>query len=92
MLEPLETTNIALGIHEAPHSRSHTMPPNLEHRFALRAYLSKDNICDLQAIRSGPRNYIAAITGGFLKGEGLDAELLPGGADWMSVRHVTVLM
>ena len=63
-------------------------PPTLEKHFTLRAYLAKENIYDLQSIRSGPRRYIAAVVGGFLKSEGgLEAELLPGGADWMSVCH-----
>lgn len=61
------------------------MAPNLEKRFTMRAYLSKDNILDLAAIRSGPRRIIAAVVGGFIKGEGLDAEIVPGGSDWMMV-------
>jgi hypothetical protein len=64
-------------------------PPNLEKHFTLRAYLSKDNIYDLQSIQNGPRRYIATVVGGFIKGEGLEAELLPGGADWMSVCHLS---
>jgi hypothetical protein len=57
------------------------MAPTLEKHSTMRAYISKDNIFDLQAIRSGLRRYIAAVVGGFIKGEGLEAELLPGGAN-----------
>ena len=59
--------------------------PKLEKRFTMRIYLSKENTHDLGAMRNGPRRYIAAITRGSIKGEGLEAEILPGGADWVSV-------
>jgi hypothetical protein len=61
-------------------------PPKLEKHFTMRIYLSKENIHDLGAMRNGPHRHIAAITRGFIKGEGLEAEILPGGADWVSVR------
>jgi hypothetical protein len=59
--------------------------PKLEKHFTMRIYLSKENIHDLGAMRNGPHRHIAAITRGFIKGEGLEAEILPGGADWVSV-------
>ncbi|GAB7331739.1 hypothetical protein MBLNU13_g03711t1 [Cladosporium sp. NU13] len=71
-------------------------PPKLEKRFTMRIYLSKDNTHDLGAMRNGPHRYIAAITRGSIKGEGFEAALLPGGADWVSldpstgVSHVDV--
>jgi hypothetical protein len=68
------------------------MAPTLEKHSTMRAYLSKDNIYDLQAIRSGSRRHIAAVVGGFIKGEGLEAELLPSGADWMSIRVTLTLI
>jgi len=60
--------------------------PKLEKHFTMRIYLSKENIYDLGAMRNGPHRHIAAITRGFIKGEGVEAEILPGGADWVSVR------
>ena len=60
-------------------------PPKLEKRFTMRIFLSQENTHDLGAMRNGPRRYIAAITRGSIKGEGIEAELLPGGADWVSV-------
>lgn len=51
----------------------------------MRIYLSKENTHSLGAMRNGPHRYIAAIAGGFIKGEGIEAEILPGGADWVSV-------
>jgi hypothetical protein len=59
--------------------------PKLEKHFTMRIYLSEENIYDLGAMRNGPHRHIAAITRGFIKGEGLEAEILPGGADWVSV-------
>lgn len=59
--------------------------PKLEKHFTMRIYLSKENIHDLEAIRNGPHRFIAAITRGSIKGEGLEAEILPGGVDWVMV-------
>ena len=68
------------------HTHAHTMAvPKLEKHFTMRIYLCKENIYDLKAMRNGPHRHIAAITRGFIKGEGFEAEILPGGADWVSV-------
>lgn len=48
----------------------------------MRGYLSTENILDLKSIRSGPSRLIIPITGGFIKGPGVEAEILPSGADW----------
>ena len=61
------------------------MAPKLEQRFTMRIYLSKGNTHGLGAMRNGPHRYIAAITSGFIKGEGVEGEILPGGADWVMV-------
>lgn len=51
----------------------------------MRINLSKENTHGLGAMRNGPHRHIAAITSGFIKGEGVEAEILPGGADWVMV-------
>jgi hypothetical protein len=58
--------------------------PKLEKHFTMRINLSPEHVYDLKAVR-GPKRFIAAIAGGFIRGEGLEAEILPGGADWVSV-------
>ena len=61
---------------------SHIMAPKLEKRFTMRGYTSKDATCDLKAMRSGPTRLIVPVVGGFIRGEGLEAEVLSGGGDW----------
>jgi hypothetical protein len=63
-----------------------TMAPHLEKRFTMRGYTSKDGTCDLKAMRGGPSRLIVPVTGGFIKGHGVDAEVLRGGGDWPLVR------
>jgi hypothetical protein len=63
-----------------------TMAPHLEKRFTMRGYTSRDGTCDLKAMRSGPSRLIVPVTGGFIKGHGVDAEVLRGGGDWPLVR------
>ena len=58
--------------------------PKLEKHFTMRINLSPEHVYDLKAVR-GHNRFIAAIAGGFIKGEGLEAKILPGGADWVSV-------
>jgi hypothetical protein len=58
------------------------MTPKLEKRFTMRGYTAKNGTCDLKAMRSGPSRLIVPVTGGFIKGHGVDAEVLQGGGDW----------
>lgn len=58
--------------------------PKLEKHFTMRINLSPEHVYDLKSVR-GPNKLIAAIAGGFIRGEGIEAEILPGGADWVSV-------
>lgn len=62
-----------------------TMAPIFEHVFTMRGYMSKENTVDLKAIKSGASRIIVPITHGFIKGSGLEAEILPGGGDWILV-------
>lgn len=48
----------------------------------MRGYLSTEHILDLKAIRSGPSRLVIPIAGGFIKGQDVEAEILPSGADW----------
>jgi len=61
------------------------MAPKLEKTFTMRGYINKENTLDLKAIKTGPQRIIVPIVSGFVKGSGLDAEILPGGADWILV-------
>ena len=61
------------------------MAPKLEQVFAMRGYMSKENTINLKAIKGGPVRVVVPITHGFIKGSGLDAEILPGGGDWILV-------
>lgn len=61
------------------------MAPKLERFFTMRGYMSKENTVDLKAIKGGASRIIVPITHGFIKGSGLEAEILPGGGDWILV-------
>jgi hypothetical protein len=58
------------------------MGPKLDERFRMRGYIAKNDICDLKAIHGGPSRLIIPVTGGFIKGHGVEAQVLPGGGDW----------
>ncbi|KAI1612523.1 hypothetical protein EDD36DRAFT_239483 [Exophiala viscosa] len=72
------------------------MAPKLEKTFTMRGYINKENTLDLKAIKTGPQRIIVPIVSGFVKGSGLDAEILPGGADWIlldpssNIAHIDV--
>ncbi|KAF2105815.1 hypothetical protein BDV96DRAFT_655287 [Lophiotrema nucula] len=57
--------------------------PKLDYHFTLRGYTTISLL--LPSIKSGPTRLIASVTHGFLSGKGLEAEILPGGADWSLV-------
>lgn len=57
------------------------MVPKLEQVFTLRAYI--DHGHQLGSTKGGAHRIIVPVTGGFIKGKDLDAEILPGGADWL---------
>lgn len=60
------------------------MAPTLEPVFTMRGYMCKQNSHDLKAIWTGPERIIVPIISGFLKGpDGYEAEVLPGGGDWI---------
>ncbi|KAJ9494967.1 hypothetical protein LTR99_001298 [Exophiala xenobiotica] len=59
------------------------MAPKLEQVFAMRGYMSKENTVNLKEIKGGPVRIVVPITHGFIKGSGLEAEILPGGGDWI---------
>ena len=61
------------------------MAPKLEHCFTMRADLSREHTLQLGAIKAGPQRIIAPVSHGFLKGSGVEAEILPGGSDWLLV-------
>ncbi|OQO13403.1 hypothetical protein B0A48_01631 [Cryoendolithus antarcticus] len=58
------------------------MAPTLEKAFDLRVYLDKDNAVRLGTIKGGPqRTYAPVGSGEYLRGSGVDAEIIPKGAD-----------
>ncbi|KAK6432806.1 hypothetical protein LTR95_011023 [Oleoguttula sp. CCFEE 5521] len=58
------------------------MAPTLEKAFDLRVFLDKDNTVPLGTIKGGPqRTYAPVAPGGYLRGSGIDAEIIPKGAD-----------
>ncbi len=61
------------------------MAPKLEKTFTMRGYMDQKNSHDLKAIWTGPSRIIVPIVSGFLKGPGVDAEIVPGGGDWILV-------
>ncbi|OAA68553.1 Outer membrane protein, beta-barrel [Niveomyces insectorum RCEF 264] len=59
------------------------MAPTLEPYFTMRGYMSKDYSHNLNAIWSGPHRVIVPIVSGFLNGPNFEAEIVPGGGDWI---------
>lgn len=60
------------------------MPPTLEHHFTLRAVFAKD-VVNVKQVLGGPQRIVVPLTTGFLRGSGLEAEVLPGSGDWFLV-------
>lgn len=60
------------------------MPPTLEHHFTLHAIFAKEAV-NVKQILGGPQRIIVPLTGGWLKGSGLEADILPGSGDWFLV-------
>jgi hypothetical protein len=63
--------------------------PTLEQHFTVRAYLGKETV-QLKGIKSGPTRFIISITDGFVKGKGLEAEII-GGGDWLLVSSAALV-
>lgn len=61
------------------------MTPSLEHVFTMRMYTSPDKALVIPEAKGNNHRIIAFLTHGHIKGSGLEAELLPGGADWILV-------
>ncbi|EXL42646.1 hypothetical protein FOCG_15097 [Fusarium oxysporum f. sp. radicis-lycopersici 26381] len=59
------------------------MTPSLEHVFTMRMYTSPDKALVIPEAKGNSHRIIAFLTHGHIKGSGLEAELLPGGADWI---------
>jgi hypothetical protein len=59
------------------------MPPKLEQVFTIRAFLGKEGTLQLGSVRGGTQRVFIPVTGGHIKGPGIDATVLPGGGDWL---------
>ncbi|KAH9209193.1 hypothetical protein DL95DRAFT_394595 [Leptodontidium sp. 2 PMI_412] len=57
------------------------MTPRLEKCFTMCSYISVEDTLDLKTIRNGNRRTIVPITHGFITGSGLDATIIQGGSD-----------
>lgn len=61
------------------------MTPSLEHVFTMRMYTSPDKALVIPEAKGNNHRIVAFLTHGNIKGSGLEADLLPGGADWILV-------
>lgn len=61
------------------------MAPSLEHVFTMRLYTSPEKALVIPEAKSSNHRIIAFLTHGHIKGSSFDAELQPGGADWILV-------
>ncbi|KAM0329713.1 hypothetical protein ACHAPQ_006631 [Fusarium lateritium] len=59
------------------------MTPSLEHVFTMRLYTAPEKALVIPQAQSNAHRIIAFLTHGHVKGSGFEAELLPGGADWI---------
>jgi len=61
------------------------MTPTLQKIFTLKIYINSENTLVLGPTRTSTTRLIGHVSRGTLKGDGLEAELLPNAADWMQV-------
>jgi hypothetical protein len=61
------------------------MTPSLEHVFTMRLYTAPEKALVIPQAKGDSHRIIAFLTHGHVKGSGFEAELLPGGADWILV-------
>lgn len=66
------------------------MTPSLEHVFTMRMYTSPDKALAIPEAKGNNHRIVAFLTHGNIEGSGFEAELLPGGADWILVRSYPV--
>lgn len=57
------------------------MAPKLELAFTMRSYVSIEQNVGIGAVKGGLLRSWSPITHGYIKGSGLDAQVLPGGGD-----------
>lgn len=65
------------------------MAPKLAPALTLRVYFAISDVLSLHAVKGGPQRMILPVIRGFLRGvenKDIDAELVPGGADYLLVR------
>jgi hypothetical protein len=63
------------------------MAPKLELAFTMRSYVSIEQNVSIGAVKGGLIRSVSPITHGYIKGPGLDAKVLSGGADVSLVRY-----
>ncbi|KAG8672131.1 hypothetical protein FPOAC1_005392 [Fusarium poae] len=59
------------------------MAPSLDHVFTMRLYTSPEKALVVPEAKGNNHRIIAFLTHGHVKGSGFEAELQPGGADWI---------
>ncbi|KAF5667494.1 sterol regulatory element-binding ECM22 [Fusarium denticulatum] len=59
------------------------MTPSLQRVFTMRMYTSPDKALVIPEAKGNNHRIVAFLTHGHIKGSGLEADLLPGGADWI---------
>lgn len=65
------------------------MAPTLEHVLDLRLFRTKDDSLALNSTQGNAPRFIAPLTGGYLKGDGLSADFIQGGSDWLRLNPAT---
>nr|POF13700.1 hypothetical protein CFP56_02723 [Quercus suber] len=66
------------------------MAPTLEQVFVLRTYHTKDDTLSFGSTNGRAPRFIAPLTGGSLRGSGVDAEFVQGGSDWRTLDTTTM--
>lgn len=64
------------------------MAPSLEHVFTMRMYTSPSQALVIPEAKGSNHRIVAFLTHGSIKGSGISADLLPGGADWILVSEI----
>ena len=65
------------------------MAPTLEQVLSIRIFRSKDDVLTFGSTKGNAQRFIQPLIGGYLRGDGINADFVQGGSDWVSFDAAT---
>lgn len=65
------------------------MPPTLEHVLTMRIFRKKEDHIGFNSTRGDAHRHVSPLSGGYLQGDNVNAQLAPGCSDWLRVDIAT---